>query len=103
MVYFIYLVQTPQYSGTNIFKVGVTEDKIRRFRDYGKGTKVIVVYEVTAGFTIESIIIRIFRQKFRLFKKREWFEGDCIKMKNFIGAVINFYENIDQCHIIRCV
>ena len=94
----IYLIQDGNYRGTNIFKIGKTTQgiainniiKLKRFTNYSNGTVQHNTWLVSSTNVddIESKIKIYFKNKYKLIKGHEWFEGDVKQMKKDIDFII---------------
>ena len=77
----IYLVQPFEFSGSKIFKIGMSESNtIKRIKSYGSKCNVIRVFECVNPKEVEKALITKFKNEFELFKGREYFNGDKSKM-----------------------
>jgi hypothetical protein len=97
---YIYLLQDGKFIGTNVFKVGRTEQTsqekaLTRFAAYTPGTVVHYIrnVDVHSLHAIENTIIRLFSENYKLAKGKEWFTGDPAQMRSDIDNVINTYQN----------
>jgi hypothetical protein len=93
----IYLVQPEQLIGTSRYKIGKTENtNLKRLKSYGKCI-IYAVYTCRFNFnTLETKLIRVFKQHFKLIAGNEYFEGDICRMKNiFLQIALCDTNNID--------
>lgn len=117
-----YLVQPKIFLGTNIYKIGITNsgfyklyndyidiftnknnimlnidglncDCISRIQSYKQGTITYLVVGIEDVNIFENAIIREFNSNFELYKGREFFTGDCDKMKDLIKNKYNEFMN----------
>jgi len=73
----LYLIQPPRLVGTNIFKIGETKNMLRRLsnNEYGKGTYIYGIVNVTNRRQAENILIKHFKDNGAILKERyEYFE-----------------------------
>ena len=97
---YIYLLQDGEYTGTNVYKVGRTVQRsgdtrvLRRLKQYNRWTIVENTFRVRVDQVneIETNIKRLFRDKYRLVRGTEWFEGDVDEMYEDISTIINDYK-----------
>ena len=74
---YVYLIQPAEFRGTNVFKVGASDnDSLHRVKNYRRGTRVISIEHAENPFEIEKKIITNFRCEFNLHSGREYFEGN---------------------------
>jgi hypothetical protein len=118
-----YLVQPKIFLGTNIYKIGITSDgggyklhddytdiftnkdnimlnidglncdSICRIQSYKQGTITYLVIGIENVNIFERAIIREFNSHFTLHKGREFFTGDCDRMKDLIKNKYNEFMN----------
>lgn len=93
---YIYLLQDGGDKGSNIFKVGRTVQsqdtrKLARIQTYNKGTVVYNIFHVEHCYLyeVEKEIKKLFRQKYRLARGLEWFEGNVRDMKKDIDKLLD--------------
>lgn len=87
----IYLLQEREYLKLNmpIYKIGFTTVGIKRFQDYPKGSKILLMISFD-DYNPEKFFIDIFKSKFRQCTEigLEYFEGDELQMKHIICSHI---------------
>jgi hypothetical protein len=73
----IYLLQTREFLGTNVFKIGRTCNIIDRFKSYPKNSVLLYFATCSNAVVIEKQIITLFTQKYIKRKDlgNEYFEG----------------------------
>lgn len=88
---YIYIVQTPEFFDTNVYKVGKSLEyaptvKVRRLSDYPKGSRIHFLTETAPGLEtiLEKLILNEFRQRYEKIKGNEWFSGNLAEMKDII-------------------
>ena len=89
MTDYIYLLQEREFITTNqnVYKLGKTQQKnLQRFKQYPKGSKLIIQLECENCDINEKNLIIIFKQKFiqRIDIGTEYFEGDKYEMCKII-------------------
>ncbi len=97
---YIYLIH-PGDCAPGIHKIGLTRQQsndtriLRRMLEYPKNTIVYLERKVQASKLqlIEAAIIKLFAAKYRLFKKREYFQGDIDSMLRDVNDIITNIEN----------
>lgn len=79
---YIYIIQTREFIGKNIYKLGRTVNPVRRLTDYPKGSVMIYLSIVKCPEEEEKKIIELFKNKFthRNEYGREYFQGNPFKM-----------------------
>ena len=90
----VYLIQTTEYIGTNIYKIScsITNDLEKLKKSHNKGTRFIIVHECDNPFDIKKKIKVNFKRKFNLVRGNDYFEGnykDIIKEFDIEMARIN--------------
>lgn len=98
---FIYLIQSGDDKGTQIYKIGrsvqKTEDcrQVKRILDYPNGTIIEMVIRVRTDIvvTVEDSIKEAFKKKYRLVRGTEWFEGNVRMMVKNIYDIVNEQED----------
>lgn len=76
-----------------VFKIGITERTFKkRFDNYPKGSKALLVYSVKDARKIETIVKKLFKKKFELVRGNEYFKGPLSQM---IEDVINIIDKHD--------
>ena len=101
--HYIYLIQEREFikTGENIYKIGkTTQQRTCRFREYPKGSVLMLHIQVKECHELEKKLIEIFTEKFILRKDigAESFQGDPIEMKKIlIDHTIHkeYYSKID--------
>lgn len=98
MYNFLYLIQDYNDLGTNIYKIGkTTQDYSSRLKGYPKGTRTFRIIEVDNCEKRESELIKIFNDKFTLYRGREYFTGNITDMinvfTNFCDKFIHLLES----------
>ena len=73
-------------------KIGMSHGKLgHRLLSYGKNAKIYFHVIVTRALDCESAIVKIFKDRFKLVRGREWFRGDVLEMqKTFHDTVARF-------------
>ena len=90
----VYLIQPPQYIGTNIYKAGCSRSqKLTRCKSYGKDTIMWGLEPCKYPFDVEKKLLERFRRKFKLVRGNEWFKGDIYEMKEEFTYVVNCFNN----------
>lgn len=91
----IYLIQPAELVGTNRYKIGFSKEPnlSRCNKGYSKGSRYLYIGEHQNAKKLESKIIEIFNQKFKLISGREYFEGNEQDMKNELLKIIRDFEN----------
>jgi len=78
---FLYLIQDINDIGTNIYKIGKTNQlPDQRFKGYEKGSYPFRISKVDNCNYREKELINIFKEKYELARGREYFRGDLNKM-----------------------
>ncbi len=74
----IYYIQPIEFIDTNIFKIGCSShpDLSRCKNGYGKGTRYLCIQECEEPYLLEKKIKIKFNEKFKLYKGKEYFEGN---------------------------
>jgi hypothetical protein len=101
---YIYLLQDGRDKNTKTYKVGRTTQKggdsrrLNRLHKYTKGTVVYNTFFVDANEVnrIEQHILSEFKQKYRLVRGLEWFEGDVSEMKKDIDMIIEQWKSTEH-------
>ena len=87
--HYIYLIQPVKYKNTNIYKIGRTcQPDMCRVNQYGRNSQLILQIVCEDCFKAENYLLQLFKFKYKLVSGREFFEGDCDKMKNDICTYI---------------
>lgn len=72
----VYLVQPENYLNTNVYKIGMSDKPlIDRIKSYGSQSRVLFLMECNMAYELEQEIIKAFKQKFKIHKGKEYFEG----------------------------
>jgi hypothetical protein len=89
-VHTIYLLQTREFIGTNVFKIGRTYNIINRFSNYPKNSVLLYFSSCTNSVVIEYKIKVLFINKYKQRKDigSEYFEGDYNNMLSDIKTII---------------
>ena len=89
----IYFIQPHEFIGTDIYKIGMSEKMgyKRVIQGYKKNTEIICVFKCSNPKEIESKIINIFTIKYKLYKGREYFQGNCNDMLVIFNQLIGKY------------
>lgn len=79
---YIYIIQTREFIGKDIYKIGRTVNPVRRLTDYPKGSIMIHLSIVQCPEEEEKRIIELFKNKFthRNDYGKEYFQGNPFKM-----------------------
>jgi len=86
----VYLIQPEVLIGTNRFKIGLSkESNLKRLKSYGKGTRLIRIYECNNPKIVEKQLIKNFKEKFELIKGNEFFLGNEIEMIELFEKIYN--------------
>jgi hypothetical protein len=90
----IYLIQPSELIGTNRFKIGMSNnsDLIRCKTGYKKGSKYIFITECNEPCILERLIIKIFKDKFKLICGKEYFEGNEKDMFDTLYKIVTKYK-----------
>jgi hypothetical protein len=112
MIGIIYLLQPVEFIGTNIYKIGQSPhmDLGRIINSYGRGTLYISIHTCKNPHVLENIIKDFFRNKYKLYMRKGYIEGDGKTMfKDFIKLVDEYkdmyimnpvkrFDNYEQCN-----
>lgn len=87
----IYLIQPVELFGSDTFKIGCSSknDLDRLKKGYKKGTRFLDIRECDDPFTIERVIKKIFKSKFKLVAGREYFQGHEIDIKREFNDIVS--------------
>jgi hypothetical protein len=102
MCEYIYLLQEREFISTNqnVYKIGKTkQENLARFKQYPKGSKLIIQILCTNCDVLESELIQNFRTKYTHRKDigNEYFEGNYIHMiDDMYQATAKSYQNADN-------
>ena len=84
----VYLLQPADDLGSNCFKIGMSKSNTtKRINQYGSKSQIICTRECSNPRDVEKTLIKKFNKLFQLYKGREYFTGDKLKM----------IECFDQC------
>ena len=92
---YCYVIQEREFINLNqnIFKIGkTTQEGLTRFKQYSKGSKLILFIEVYNCHEFENDIKKLFNKKFKQMKcyGTEYYEGN---KNDMIKEFINIYKN----------
>jgi len=97
---YIYIIQEREFVNTNenVYKIGRTENIIRRFSDYPKGSKLFLSFLVSDMYEIEN---EIKEQLCKTIKCRrdigtEYYEGEINEVTKEVLSVISKYSILPQ-------
>ena len=97
MYNYLYLIQDNRDIGLNVYKIGkTTQSPSDRLKGYSKGTYAIRIYQVDDCHKKESELIELFKKKYKLFRGREYFEGDLNDMINEFNNLCNNCINMND-------
>jgi hypothetical protein len=87
--HYVYLIQEREFikTGENIYKIGkTTQTRSDRFRQYPKGSNLILHIKCENCHDLERILLNEFSEKFILREDigKEYFEGDLNEMKKLL-------------------
>jgi hypothetical protein len=86
----IYLAQELEDVNQEIYKIGRTAQAgLKRFKQYPRGTDVILYLESQDCVRDEGILIKLFKENYKLERGREYFRGSKTKMKKDIWRIVN--------------
>jgi hypothetical protein len=90
----VYLIQPSEFCDTNRYKVGcsVKQGINRIYSGYSKNTKILHVSKCGKPEELEKLILAEFNKKFKLFKGKEYFEGNEKEIINTFKTIITTYE-----------
>jgi hypothetical protein len=90
-------------NGQNIFKIGRTDNIVKRFTQYPKGSKLYMTYLVDDMFDTETKIKNTLCKHFitRTDIGREYFEGDLTAILNMIMTLLSPIQNIHHTETIQ--
>jgi DNA-directed RNA polymerase subunit RPC12/RpoP len=85
----VYFIQPYEFLNTNIYKIGRSKlDNLSRcINGYKEGSKTYNIYHTLENVKLEKIIIKAFKEKFKLAQGREYFEGDFNEMYNIFNNI----------------
>ena len=73
----VYFIQPTELINTNKYKIGMSkENDLKRLRCYHKGTRFICIMSCMYPVTLEGLIKKNFKDKYKLIAGTEYFEGD---------------------------
>lgn len=89
MSHYLYLIHEREFikTGESIYKLGkTTQERTSRFREYTKGSQLLLHIRCTDCHREEKELIELFTKKYKLRKDigAEYFEGDCKSMINTV-------------------
>lgn len=93
--HYLYLIHTREFINTNspVYKLGkTTQERTARFREYTKGSRLLLHIRCTNCHREERELIQLFTKKYKRRKDygAEYFEGDCDSMVNdIVNHVMN--------------
>lgn len=90
----LYLIQPEELIGTDRYKIGMSNnnDLVRCKNGYGKNSRYIIIGECPNPLEIENKVKIEFKNKFKLIKGQEYFEGDLELMKKIFISIVFFKE-----------
>lgn len=98
---YIYVIQVREFLKANesVVKVGQTEDILRRFYDYPKGSRLIYTCFVSDCKLSEKIMLQKMKDQFIVRRDlgREYFEGNIASMIGFIQTITTLPTNYFEC------
>jgi hypothetical protein len=92
----LYFIQPSEYSSTNIYKIGYSEQSLlNRIKQYGSKTSIICILGLPNARQIEKELISVFNYNFdKHVVGNEYFICDDVKTaKNVFYEVCNSYDN----------
>lgn len=86
---YVYLVQPQNLLGTDVYKVGHTQQvNTTRHKQYGKNYILIAQVAVSNSSVIEQRLISVFKKKYTCHQPNEYFKGNVAEMlKDFLAVV----------------
>lgn len=86
---YVYLVQPSEYIGTDVYKIGHTQQKNdERLKQYGKNYILIAQVAVSNSKIMEDKLMKVFKNNYTCHRPNEYFQGDLSKMlKDFLQVV----------------
>ncbi len=92
---YIYLLQSGEDVGTDIYKIGRTIDIPKRLGQYPRGT-VLLCSELTHDvFNAEKHLIQLFKQNFSIARGNEYFHGERSHMIALFKSFV--YQRVNEC------
>lgn len=86
----VYLIQAEKDLGSNIYKVGMSSNNnMFRISSYGKNTRIFSIINCDNPLSVEKVLHKTFRKKYKLYHGREWY-------------ILNNYENEDDMINLFC-
>jgi hypothetical protein len=86
----IYLAQELEDVNQEIYKIGRTAQAgFKRFKQYPRGTDVILYLRSQDCVRDEGILIELFKENYKLARGREYFRGSMTEMKKDIFRIVN--------------
>jgi hypothetical protein len=94
----IYLIQPCEFINSNIYKIGCSSkaDLSRCKNGYGKGTRYICIQECNNPFELEKNIKNSFNNKYKLYKGKEYFEGNEKSMYDEFIKILTEHKNNEE-------
>jgi len=97
---YIYIIQEREFINTNenVYKIGRTENIIRRFSDYPKGSKLFLSFLVSDMYEIENQIKEQFCKTFKWRRDigTDYYEGAINEVTKEVLSVISKYSILPQ-------
>lgn len=79
----VYLIQPTEFLCTNVYKIGMSDKtNVSRLYSQGADSRCIFVMECNLAKQLETNIKNTFKQKFKIYKGSEYFEGDELEITN---------------------
>ena len=99
----IYLVQPTDCIGTNVYKIGMSNDStIKRIKSYGPRCINIISRECENPLEVEQELIKLFQSKFGSpVQGREWFQGSKLSMINTYDECIRTHAKYVDDQLIK--
>jgi hypothetical protein len=99
---YIYIIHPIQYINTNIYKIGRTNNIMRRINEYPKGSEILFSSMCKNSKKIESDIIQFLKNNIEnvYYCKdigNEYFQCEFNFLKNNIENIIRTYDRNDEC------
>lgn len=99
----VYLITPGEYEGLDIVKIGMHRgNTTSRINSYGRKTKIYSIRSVSNSKFIEKEIMKQFKLNFKIYKGREYFEGEidkCIDLFDKIVDKLSYDNFIKKCEI----
>lgn len=93
----IYIIQVREFIGTSIYKVGRTNDMLRRFKQYPKQSRLLYNSYVNNCLVIENVILEVLDSYVCREYGREYVDIEFEKLTCIISNMINLYNHINTC------